>query len=224
LGVKLSWKTLKMKRKRIKNVTFAFEGAHLAITDWSQGGAASFENEAILFKSKDEIILTDEQKKILSDVLEEEFKPLVMKAEDLNKTSSSSSEGVVEDDNKLSEGNKTEMSEDILKQLAELKAQNEAMASALKAIEVKKVEDKVSTYSLPEALSKSVSDLLFDVGSEKADVIYKALDALVEAKLALTKAAAESTATDLAKALGAEVGDLEKPAEESLGSKIQKHV
>lgn len=212
-----------MKRKKITNITFAFEGAHLAYTDWSQGGAASMENIPVLLKSEELQPLTEEQKKKL-ELYGEEFKPLVIKTGDLNKTSSSSPEGVVEDDNKLSEGNKTEMSEDILKQLAELKAQNEAMASALKAIEVKKVEDKISTYSLPEALSKSVSDLLFDVGSEKADVIYKALDALVEAKVAVAKAAAESTTTDLAKALGAEVGDLEKPAEESLGSKIQKHV
>ncbi len=211
------------KKKRLTNVTFEFEGAHLAYTDWSQGGAARFENAPVLLKSNDSIVLTEEQKEKLKQY-GEEFKPLVMKAEGLDKTSSSSLEGVVEDDNKLNEGNNTEMSEDILKQLAELKAQNEAMASALKAIEVKKVEDKVSTYSLPEALSKSVSDLLFDLGSEKADVVYKALDALVEAKATIAKAAAESAPTDLAKALGAEVGDLEKKTEESLGSSVQKHV
>ena len=212
-----------MKRKRIKNITFAFEGAHLAITDWSQGGAASFENDAILFKANEEVELTAEQKKLLEEVFEEEFKPLVIKTSDLKKTSSSSSEGGAEDDNQRNEGNSEEMSEEILKEMAALKAQNEAMAAALKAIEVKKVEDKVAVYSLPDDIAKSLSELSVELG-EKADVVYKALDAIVEAKQATQKAADQASPSDLAKALGAEVGNLEKAEAESQAAKIKKAV
>lgn len=211
-----------MKRKKITNITFAFEGAHLAYTDWSQGGAASMENTPVLLKSQDDVVLTEEQKKKL-ELYGEEFKPLVIKTSDLKKTSSSSSEGGAEDDNQRNEGNSEEMSEEILKEMAALKAQNEAMAAALKAIEVKKVEDKVAVYSLPDDIAKSLSELSVELG-EKADVVYKALDAIVEAKQAIQKAADQASPSDLAKALGAEVGNLEKAEAESQAAKIKKAV
>lgn len=212
------------KRKRITNITFDFDGGHVAITDWSQGGAASFENSNVLVKARvpKESDLTEEQKALLAE-FGEEFKPLVMKNQDLNKTSSSSSEGVSEDDNKIDNlGNTPEMSEELMKKLEALEAQNKALADQLKEKEAKEVVESLSKYELSEELTKSVADLVGAVSKEQAEVVYKALDALVDAKEIVAKAAAQASPTDLAKALGAEVGSPSKPEELSLGARISK--
>lgn len=210
------------KKKRLTEITFDFDGAHLAYTDWSQGGAASFENDPVLLKSNDQEPLTPEQKELLGKY-GEEFKPLVMKNQDLNKTSSSSSEGVSEDDNTNDNlGYNTEMSEELMKKLEALEAQNKALEAQLKEKEAKELVESLSKYELSEELTKSVADLVGGISKEQAEVVYKALDALVDAKELVAKAASQSSPTDLAKALGAEVGSPAKPEELSLGARISK--
>ena len=220
------------KRKRITNITFDFEGAHVAITDWSQGGAASFENGNVLVKAKvpKESDLTDEQKALLEE-FGEEFKPLVMKSQDLNQSPSSSPEGVIGDDKNDNLGNTPEMSEELLKRLEALEAQNkaaeaknQALEAQLKEKEAKEVVESLSKYELSEDLTKSVADLVGAVSKEQAEVVYKALDALVDAKELVAKAAAQTEPTDLAKALGAEVGSPVKPEPASQSDSILKHL
>lgn len=209
------------KRKRLTEITFDFDGAHLAYTDWSQGGAASFENDPVLLKAKETNVLTEEQIEMLSRY-GEEFKPLVMKDQGLNKTSSSSNEGVREDDKNDNLGNKPEMSAELIKKLEELEAQNKALAEQLKEKEGKEVVASLSKYELAEDLTKSVAALISSVSKEQAEVVYKALDAVVSTKEALIKSAKEQTPTDLAKALGAEVGSPAKPAELSFSDKVNQ--
>jgi len=159
---------LTKKIRKLKGIHFDFKGAHLAYTDESQGGAASKLNDPFLLKSTElDKPLTENQKKILEDI-EEESVPLD-KSTGAGKNTPSSSEETGEDNDNINKGTDNDMSEEILKQLAEVKHE----------LAITKAEKQISPYSFGE-LETGVATALANASKEDAEAINKALTFLKE--------------------------------------------
>lgn len=208
-----------MKTKRLlKKISFDFDGAHLAYTDASQGGACSLMNDPIMLKALNGKTLTKEQKAILEsaghNILDVE-----KSASECKKSSTSDSEGVEVDnfDNSINKGNEDAMSQETLDRVAQLE----------KALAVSEAKNTISPYNLGD-LAKSVAEALASISEDSLkESITKAFDHLIEAgkqelEAAVEKAkeAQEAAATKtedenpLVKALNTEAGDAGEPEAE----------
>ena len=216
----------KKKPKMLADITFDHKGGHLAYTDLSQGGAASYKNVAVMLKAEDnslssEVVLTENQKNILEEI-GEEFTPLDKaakkaekeKGDNFNSSSPDSNDnGTEADEEKINKGKENDMSKELEKALADLEAEkaaiaaeNEAMKAELEAsrkeAKSKAIDAALSDYSFDAEVAKGLTDVLMDLEDEKAEAVKAALEAL-NAKVK----SSEEVTTKEGEELTKEVGD-----------------
>ena len=178
-----------------------FKITAIAVTEASQGGAASLMNDPLLLKSlKDGKTLSEEQKSLLIDVGFKESdidKSLVSEKEPL---SSSEENNTGEDDVNLNKGTDNMSEENLRKELEEVKHK----------FAVSEAKGQITAYSFGE-LEADVAGALATL--EDSSVLIKAFDLLAESKTAavdeaLTKAKEDAVDTnaDLKKELDSEAG------------------
>jgi hypothetical protein len=157
-----------VKPKRVlKNVVVK----GVAITEPSQGKAASGLNDPLLLKAGEKKPLTDNMKRLLVSFGREES-DLEKAKSDSNQTDCPSAEEI-EKTNLNNEGNKEDMSEDVTL----LKSQLEA---ALAELAVERVEKSLSKYSFVEADAGELAKALVPLTADQRKVVFKALDTLNE--------------------------------------------
>lgn len=208
-------KGLQKPKRIIKKIMLDGVGAHMAMTDASQGGPASMKGD-ILFKasSNTEVPLTEAQKEILAYIGEEPT-PLEKSNGVDNQSSNqdgkstpspSTEESTGGVNSNLNKGN--EMSDEIKALEAKLAAAEAVNAELQKSM----VSKDLAVYSFDEDLLKSVSAVICGVKAEDKEVILKGFNVLlaskeaVEADLAKAKEASHGGGSDLAKALSQEQG------------------
>lgn len=202
------------KALKYKGVTFDFKGSHLALTDPSQGGAASLMNDPVLLKANStDQKLSEEHEKLLKEI-GEEFTPLE-KSGEVSKDTQSSSLREEEGDEKLNlnKGTDNDMSEELIKQMGELQSEVVAL----------KIEKALTPYQFGEEVSLELSKAMAELSVEGQASVRKALDELVamgEYGVALEKANApvatpEVPENDLNKALSEEAGEGGEPEAEA---------
>jgi hypothetical protein len=207
----------KPKAKRVlKGVHFDFTGSEITYTDWSQGGACSLENDMVLAKAKDSKslkTLTPEQQAILDKIGEEHT---ALDKSKVGATLTPSSEGTGEE---INEKGTDEMSEEILKELAELKRDNAIL----------KASKTVSGFGFDDELEVGLSEALADLESDSQAIVIKALKtvqettkAKAEAEIAEVKKNLVPADTDLQKALDEEAGNGGEPEVEVEKTMLQK--
>lgn len=191
----------KPKAKRVlKGVHFDFKGAEITYTDMSQGGACSLENDMVLAKSKEKTKkLTPEQELILQEI-GEEHTPLDKSKEDATNTPPPS-QG--DDGGENDEKGTDIMSEEILKELAELKRENAVI----------KAQKTISGFGLDAELEEGLAGALADLEGDARASVVKALTSLKETAEADLKAAVG----DVKKELGTGDTDLQKALDEEAG-------
>lgn len=155
---------------------------HWAICDVSNPPASGYE-EAVVLKNKEKNPqLTPTQQAILEEI-GEEYKA-IEKSLVLSNTPSSSTE--TGDDNVL-EGNETKMTEQSAEFIA-LKQKFEEQEKEIQALktlnELSVISKSVSKYTLPEAVEKSLSEVLVSLSEEARSSVYAAFDAVVEKAVA----------------------------------------
>lgn len=220
-------------KRLLKGITFNLPHNHVALTDASQGGACSLKNDYFLAKANYKKKLTKEQKELLEkmghDISE------IEKSMDENNKSSASSEAGEADNLNIDKGNDNTMSEEIQKELAQLR----------KDLAVSKAENLLTKYNFELDLNKDLAEVLAQVKDQEA--VLKAFDALIaDGKAKIEKAIEDATATakadmaeelkkakaegsdnELLKALTAEAGEggeTESEVEMTRSQKIAKHL
>lgn len=197
----------------LTNFDFEYEGAHLAYTDKSAGGAASMKNEYYAIKSKNKAQLSEEQKRLLAEA-GEEFRPLD-KSVMPNPASSSVEDSQVgeEGENVNKNGNVENPMSEVEKQLKE---QLEALEKSNRELKAQVINKELESLGVKEEVSKELSDILVAMSEQDRSVIVKAISSVkaevkeVETKVSeLQKQLKESkelddAADDLTKEIGAE--------------------
>lgn len=181
------------KKRKLKEITFDFKGAHLAYTDASQGGAASGYNEPYLLKSLS-MEPTQEQLAILKDI-DEELTPLdktvvintvvaegangsVIAEPSIKESPETFTAGVnnevITTNNEVIKGNTMSEQDEIIKALKE-QVEQLTLAAA-----IEKAKNSLAKYSFDaEVLDKTVS-VFAKLQEEGQAALLKAFDTLVE--------------------------------------------
>lgn len=194
----------------LSDFNFMYEGAHLAYTDASTGGAASLNNEYYAIKTKLKANLSEEQKRILEES-GEDFMPL-------DKSVESIPSSVIEEDSTGEDKIKTEngnsentMTEEEMQKQADLEKANQELLSQVAKFKRDGISKDLQKYGFEAELCEEVADLFVAVSEDQVDVLTKAFDA-IEGKL-------EQVQADLKKARedAKEQDDLEKSLEKEQG-------
>jgi len=207
-------------KRKLTKISFDFDKAHLALTDKSAGGACSLMNTPILLKSLEEGKTLSIEQQSLLEAVGYDVSEVVKSMEEKTKSSTledikSEREAEVENlDKSKQEGNDDNMSEQLKKEVIELR----------KELADTKTDKAIAKYEFEENLSKELIAALRELAEPEA--IYKAMDYLVaKAKDAESELNKEKEVKDnpLAKALSEEVGEsgeaevkLEKSREEKI--------
>lgn len=191
--------TAKTKRKN-------FNISAIAVTDASQGGAASLMNDPLLLKAlKENRKLTTEQHDLLLEIgmTESDINKALMS--DKNTPLSSPEEGKDGEGENVNKGTDEIMSEEILKKLEKIEKENAIL----------KVEKSLSGYEFGE-IETELAEALVSV--EDISPIIKAFELLLDrTEEAITKAKEEAE-SELKKSLGDEgYQELKKALEEEAG-------
>lgn len=171
------------KIKRVyKKLHFDMDHPHWAICDVSNPPASGYEEAVVLKNREKHPQLTPTQQAILEEI-GEEYKA-IEKSLVLSNTPSSSTE--TGDDNVL-EGNEPKMTEQSAEFIA-LKQKFEAQEKEIQALktlnELSVISKSVSKYALPEAVEKSLSDVIVGLSEEARLSVYAAFDVVVEKAVA----------------------------------------
>ncbi len=196
-----------------------FKITAIAVTEASQGGAASLMNDPLLLKSlKDNVELSDEQKALLEEMgyTESEIdKALVSGKESPSSLSEDSGGG---DNLNENEGTDNTMSDELLKNLT-------------KELASLKMEKALNTYNFEGGVATGVADALAELPAKSVESVTKAFDFLIECSeyaIALEKAKVSEVKEEenpLAKALSEELGEggtEEAPVEKSFVEQVKE--
>lgn len=201
-------------KRVLKGIHFDFEGAHIALTDASQGGACSLMNDPLMLKSLKGKVLTSEQEALLVRMGHEISE--VEKSTSGNQTPTSVDTDGLTGDNKLQKGTDDIMSKETLERIAQLE----------KALAVSEATNSLTGYGFEADVKKAVAGAIAKLEStEDKEAVTKAFDALVakgEADVEKAKTAKPEEESDLAKALSEEAGDggeAEEEVEKSLAQR-----
>lgn len=203
-------------KRELKNITFQFDGGHIAITDESEP-ACSGAVDAILFKS-----LTDNQKEILDEL---GVDPILA-----TKSKSASDESLNGSQHKADTPTKNKKETDNMSE-AILKAMQDKLDAQEHSINVMVVEKSLAGFELEPELKAELAGVL--AGVEGVETVIKALDALVAVKaVAVEKALegkvdkADEELNPLAKSLSEEAGEAGEGHEVKLtkAEKVNKHI
>lgn len=178
-------KTNKNTKRKLKDITFDFKGAHLAYTDASQGGAASGYNEPYLLKSLS-LEATTEQLAIIEDI-GEELTPLdktvsknavveegangsVIAEPSIQESPENLTAGV---NNEVIKGNSMSEQDEIIKALQE-QVEQLTLAAA-----IEKSKNALSKYTFDNEVMDLVVPVFAKLQEEGRGALLKAFDALV---------------------------------------------
>lgn len=197
----------KQKVKRfLKNIHFDFDGAHVALTDASQGGACSMLNEPLLLKALKGKTLTEEQRELLEKMGHDISEIEKSASEKQDSSSSLSEENDEEVNTNINKENEDIMSEDIQKRLAALEKENKIL----------KTQGLVSKYNFEADVEEALVEAIHNLENQEA--VVKAFDAILDSvEEAVSKAKEkqeEIPENDLAKKLQEEIGTETKEDEE----------
>lgn len=198
-----------VKPKRLlKNFNFKYEGAHLAVTDGTKGGAASMKNEAYLFKALDDG--SNESDSAVADTAVVDGNTGVTADVSVSKSN---------------DNNEDNMTAEVMKSMQE---QIEALQKQLEAKEHEVAVEKAATafakYELEAELVKELSEAF---QGEAVELVVKALNAMKAAEAVAVEKAKEQVApvNEIAKALTeekAEGGEPEQQQEKTLVEKTME--
>lgn len=198
-----------VKPKRLlKNFNFKYEGAHLAVTDGTKGGAASLKNEAYLFKALD--VGSNESDSAVADTAVVDGNTGVTADVSVSKSN---------------DNNEDNMTAEVMKSMQE---QIEALQKQLEAKEHEVAVEKAATafakYELEAELVKELSEAF---QGEAVELVVKALNAMKAAEAVAVEKAKEQVApvNEIAKALTeekAEGGEPEQQQEKTLVEKTME--
>lgn len=198
-----------VKPKRLlKNFNFKYEGAHLAVTDGTKGGAASMKNEAYLFKALDDG--SNESDSAVADTAVVDGNTGVTADVSVSKSN---------------DNNEDNMTAEVMKSMQE---QIEALQKQLEAKEHEVAVEKAATafakYELEAELVKELSEAF---QGEAVELVVKALNAMKAAEAVAIEKAKEQVApvNEIAKALTeekAEGGEPEQQQEKTLVEKTME--
>lgn len=205
-----------MANKKLSN----FKITAVAVTDASQGGACSGENDSLLFKAKKEgVVLTAEQKALLKELGYEESEINKSLLDSENALSSPSGVSTGEDNLNLKKGTDNDMSDELVKSLE----------AKVKVLEAREITKAVSAYEFSEEVAVSLAEVMGSIEAEQRDVITKALDEIkakgaeaVELEKAKVPAPVVEEDNELTKALSKEAGDGGEPEAEPELNSLQK--
>lgn len=199
---------------KITDFSFMFKGAHLAYTDWSVGGAASMINNTfeVVEKSMAEE-LTKGQKKLLEEVIEEEFEPLEKKLQVSEDSDNNTPSTPAENAGAQDAGVDTKT----LKKGQDMSdKENPELQDALLLIKAMKIEKALAKYNLSEEVTETLAKALASLESPVA--VTKAFDEIVSAKdaeIATLKEDKEAVTKQL---------DVQPEAKSELEQKIDKEL
>lgn len=198
-----------VKPKRLlKNFNFKYEGAHLAVTDGTKGGAASMKNEAYLFKALDGG--SNESDSAVADTAVVDGNTGVTADVSVSKSNDN------DEDN---------MTAEVMKSMQEqIEALQKQLADKEHEVAVEKAATAFAKYELEAELVKELSEAF---QGETAELVVKALDAMKAAEAVAIEKAKEQVApvNEIAKALTeekAEGGEPEQQQEKTLVEKTME--
>lgn len=198
-----------VKPKRLlKNFNFKYEGAHLAVTDGTKGGAASMKNEAYLFKALDNG--SNESDSAVADTAVVD-----------------GNTGVTADISvsKSNDNNEDNMTAEVMKSMQEqIKALQKQLEAKEREVAVEKAATAFAKYELEAELVKELSEAF---QGKAVELVVKALDAMKAASAVAIEKAKEQVApvNEIAKALTeekAEGGEPEQQQEKTLVEKTME--
>lgn len=198
-----------VKPKRLlKNFNFKYEGAHLAVTDGTKGGAASMKNEAYLFKALDNG--SNESDSAVADTAVVD-----------------GNTGVTADISvsKSNDNNEDNMTAEVMKSMQEqIKALQKQLEAKEREVAVEKAATAFAKYELEAELVKELSEAF---QGKAVELVVKALDAMKAAEAVAIEKAKEQVApvNEIAKALTeekAEGGEPEQQQEKTLVEKTME--
>lgn len=199
-------------KRLLKNFNFKYEGAHLAVTNGLNGGAASLKNEAYLMKSLD---VPNESETVVAD------------------TTASGNTGV-NAESRVSKSNEneetmTEQEKDLKAKLEAAEAREAALQKQLEEVNVQKAKDAVSAeFAKLITDAELVKELADAFHAEKSELVIKALQSVAaKAEEEITKSKELPADEELAKKLVKESGEGGEPVvevEKTMAQKVKEIV